>query len=291
MKIWRNRPEAMLGYARVSTRRQEEQGMGLETQCKKIRNFCLENDVQLDAIFEDAASASGKDSHLKRGDLLAVVQEAQRLCLPLVVASLDRLARHRSAMKLLDVPGLDIYSVKDGGRVSKKQLRRAIAEARKAAASISREAKESWNHLRSTDGRIYKAGLDQVSRRRGSVANVLRSESKVIEVADFLERHPEFEDLGARRLFSILNEAGVLNLVSERHGLRELWTKDSLHKTLIKARGLLQFRRENANEPFHVIEVDATRPAKAERHAEAHALCRQMKPSSRSPVSASHISV
>lgn len=76
------------------------------------------------------------------------------------------------------------------------------------------------------------------------MSNMLRHDRKVREVAEFLRTNPEWLPAGARRLSRHLNETGRLNLVSDTHGIRKPWTKDSLSKILNEARDLLDLEVE-----------------------------------------------
>lgn len=79
-----------IGYIRVSTEQQADDGISLDAQRDKIRAWCELNDYELVAIYEDAG-ISGK-SMAKRAGL----QEALNVSKPdmaMVVYSLSRLAR------------------------------------------------------------------------------------------------------------------------------------------------------------------------------------------------------
>lgn len=80
-----------IGYTRVSTVDQAQEGISLEAQTAKIRAYCELNDLELIAIFEDAGK-TGKN--LKREG----IQEALNLleageAAAIVVYKLDRLSR------------------------------------------------------------------------------------------------------------------------------------------------------------------------------------------------------
>lgn len=234
----------MIGYGRVSTQRQADHGESLVDQVEAMRMFGHQHRVAVQEIYTDEASAFGAISHLKRGDLIAAVERARHLGVPLLVARLDRLARNRQALKLLDVPGLEIFSIADRGRVTKLRLRAAIREAQREARELSRGAKESWSRIQERRRSSEHGGPKDGDKRRGQISNMVRHEGKVKEVAEFLRTNPVWRQAGARRLSRHLNETGLLNLVSDTHGIRRPWTKDSLFKILDEARKLLIFEAE-----------------------------------------------
>ncbi len=239
---------SMIGYTRVSTARQAEKGESLDTQVDLLRQFAAENGFDVPLIFQDAASASGASSFLRLGDLRAAVIEARKRGVPLLVARLDRLARDASTLRHLDGHGLEIYSVADNGRVARKQLHSAIRKAQREAEGISRRAQKTWRQA-ATHGRFRKIpGPSKEQRRSGAIANMLRAERKVNDLADFLERNPDWSQARPKGLAEHLNGLGLWNLVSERDDIRKPWTEDSLRKPLKRARELLAVRAEDADD-------------------------------------------
>lgn len=79
-----------IGYIRVSTDRQAQEGVSLDAQRARIEQWCQQNGYHLQEVFVDAG-LSGK-SMAKRPALLKCLKEARR-GMALVVYSLSRLAR------------------------------------------------------------------------------------------------------------------------------------------------------------------------------------------------------
>ena len=79
-----------IGYIRVSTEQQADEGVSLAAQRAKITAWCELNDYELMAIYEDAG-ISGKTIS-KRPQLQAALEEMKK-DMALVVHSLSRLAR------------------------------------------------------------------------------------------------------------------------------------------------------------------------------------------------------
>lgn len=79
-----------IGYIRVSTEQQADEGISLAAQRAKITAWCELNDYELIAIYEDAG-ISGK-TVIKRTQLQAALAEMKK-GMALVVYSLSRLAR------------------------------------------------------------------------------------------------------------------------------------------------------------------------------------------------------
>ena len=79
-----------IGYIRVSTEQQADEGISLEAQKAKIAAWCEINDYQLAQVYVDAG-ISGKSMDKRTGlqDALAATKKDNAL----VVYSLSRLAR------------------------------------------------------------------------------------------------------------------------------------------------------------------------------------------------------
>jgi len=101
-----------IGYIRVSTEQQADEGISLETQRSKITAWCELNDYELVAIYEDAG-ISGK-TIIKRPQLQTALTEIRK-DMALVVYSLSRLARSTKncieIADLLKVKGSDLVSL------------------------------------------------------------------------------------------------------------------------------------------------------------------------------------
>ena len=89
-----------IGYIRVSTKNQAEDGVSLALQVEKIKAYCYLNDINLIAIYGDPG-LSGKTA-IKRPGLQAVLEMAKHKKIShMVVYKLDRFSR--STMDCLDM--------------------------------------------------------------------------------------------------------------------------------------------------------------------------------------------
>lgn len=82
-----------VGYVRVSTTQQSEEGVSLQAQCKKIRAYCDLHDLELMEIVEDAG-LSGKSIAGRPGIQRILEMVKVRKVDNVVVLKLDRLARN-----------------------------------------------------------------------------------------------------------------------------------------------------------------------------------------------------
>lgn len=83
----------VVGYLRVSTDRQAEEGLGLEIQEASIRTWAEDNGHEIVDMFRDEglSGSNGIDTRIGLADALGVIRQGNAGAL--VVAKLDRLAR------------------------------------------------------------------------------------------------------------------------------------------------------------------------------------------------------
>lgn len=104
-----------VGYIRVSTDEQANEGVSLDNQRKRIEAFCIAKDWTLVDVYEDAGK-SGKD--LKRNGIQQLITDAKDSKFDIVVIyKLDRLTRSVKDLgyliELFDKHGIAFSSVSD----------------------------------------------------------------------------------------------------------------------------------------------------------------------------------
>lgn len=101
-----------VGYIRVSTQGQVDEGISLDAQRAKIEAWCALNDVHLVAVFDDAGVSGAS---MSRRDGLQAALDATRKGMALVSYSISRMARSTRDMLMiaehLDAKGADLVSV------------------------------------------------------------------------------------------------------------------------------------------------------------------------------------
>ena len=91
----------IVGYARVSTTRQMNEGDSLATQAMLIKEFAAQKNRKLVELHTD--STSGALPFTKRSTLQAAVNQAKALGCPILIASPDRLSRNLDVLQHLDL--------------------------------------------------------------------------------------------------------------------------------------------------------------------------------------------
>ena len=106
--------QKVIGYIRVSTTGQVEEGVSLEAQKAKIAAWCALNDGELVALFEDAGISGG--GMVKREGLQAALAATTK-GMALVPYSISRLARNTRDMleiaERLEKKGADLVSLSE----------------------------------------------------------------------------------------------------------------------------------------------------------------------------------
>jgi len=191
-----------IGYIRVSTQGQAEEGVSLEAQQAKIEAWCLANDYELTAIYQDAGISGTKSD--REGLLQAL--EATDKGNALVVYSLSRLTRSTKDMlhlsEKLEECGIDLVSLTEkidnttaAGKMVFRMLavlnefeRDQIAERTKAALSHKKAKGEKYAPVpfgyREVEGRLV-----EVKREVNIVAEILEQReqgSTLAAIADNL---------------------------------------------------------------------------------------------------------
>ncbi|HVM34540.1 MAG TPA: recombinase family protein [Actinomycetota bacterium] len=82
-----------IGYVRVSTERQAEDGLGLKVQEQAVRRLCKENGLRLVRLYSDEGISGTKELDARPGVLDALAALRDGSAGVLVVYRLDRLAR------------------------------------------------------------------------------------------------------------------------------------------------------------------------------------------------------
>ncbi len=82
---------AAVAYYRVSTRKQEASGLGLEAQRAAVRRFAARNALRIAASYTEVETGTRKR---ERPELAAAIGAAKDAGAVLLIAKLDRLARN-----------------------------------------------------------------------------------------------------------------------------------------------------------------------------------------------------
>ena len=237
-----------VGYIRVSTARQADDNMSLETQAAWIRDWAAGQGVELLGIHEDVGSAHQEGNLLRRVGLQDAIAQANREGANLVIVRLDRLSRNTAdiAPLLASLSG-SVLTLQEGKLLSSPRRDRAIMAAIEAAQEeadiIAQTAGEALARLKER-GRTLGSPKDKTAAVRAS-ARVRRTNADIAieRIADVLSEAPAHKALNAPQLVELLNQRKI------RTGAGREWTVAALRRPLKDAKALLHSRDELAALP------------------------------------------
>ena len=247
--------QKVVGYIRVSTTRQAEEGISLDEQAHMLRGYCDDKKLELLTIEEDDLSAAGAQGHVHRPGLRRAIQIAKEQNAGILVPSVDRLARHPGVLSDIFENDLPVISVAERRRLGKKALEQLIDRAQRERDLISQRVRAGAARARARGVKLGNTINLDVAQRKGAISNSVRADRKAQELADFLEQTPGRDKMTLRGLVEVVNQSGSHNLISEKRNERRAWTQGSIRKPLGRAKQEIAYRREmDADDHVGVID-------------------------------------
>lgn len=205
-----------IGYIRVSTADQANEGISLEAQAAKIRAYCELNDLELLTIFEDAGKTGKNMGRAGIQEALAMLQSGQANAL--VVYKLDRLSRKTSdtleAIEAIETAGAAFHSITEKvdtkSALGKFFLTITAAFAQMERDVISERTKEALSYKKSQGQhlgavpfgyRLNGQALEQAEQEAAIIARIvtLRESGQTLQqIADVLNAEGQATKRGGR---------------------------------------------------------------------------------------------
>ena len=250
----RERREA-IGYVRVSTDLQANDGIGLERQIQRLRDWCLANGYVLVRVYEDVGSAVGPRNLKGRPDFQQAVREALQAGVPLIVSDIARLSRDREILETLVIePGLRVISIMDGGEVPVGVMLQRVGEAEDVACRIAQGTREALSRVAETRPLGARGGHRQAARA-SAVQRVDRKVQVLGHVADHFEARPGLMEATSQAIADSLNEAGILT------GWGRAWTASAVRGTRDEIGEELAFRRREEQDDAPAAGASVSAPS------------------------------
>jgi DNA invertase Pin-like site-specific DNA recombinase len=221
----------IIPYYRVSTKKQERSGLGLEGQKAAVQAFAGHHGANILASYTEVETGKRAD----RPELAKAIAHAKRARATLVVAKLDRLARNVAFTSALMDSGVDFVCC-DNPHANRLTIHILAAVAEDEARQISERTKVALAAYKARGGKLGAArpecqNLSQRARERGSSAAGLA----VREKADSAYSDLQELILGLRRGgFSFQNIADVLNDQGHRTRYCKPWTDVSVRRACLR---------------------------------------------------------
>ena len=211
---------SVIAYYRVSTRKQQQSGLGLEGQRAAVTEYTERQDAALLAEYLETESGKRAD----RPELAKAIAHARRARAVLVVAKLDRLARNVAFTSTLLESGVEFLAC-DNPHANRLTIHILAAMAEDEARRISERTKAA---LAAAKRRGVKLGasrpecrnLTNEARQRGAIAGAAVAKRQADEAYGDLRGF--LTELCPA--FSYRQIAEILNLRGERTRQGKPWT-------------------------------------------------------------------
>ncbi len=210
----------LIAYYRVSTRKQEKSGLGLEAQQAAVAEFSLRQGANLLTTYTEVETGKRAD----RPELAKAMAQAKRARATLVVAKLDRLARNVAFTSALMESGVDFVAC-DNPHANRLTIHILAAVAEDEARRISQRTKDALAAAKRRGIPLGAArpecrNLTDAARRRGAQAAgqavKRQADEAYVDLRDFLA--------ALRPAFSYQQIADILNQRGERTRRGKPWT-------------------------------------------------------------------
>jgi hypothetical protein len=221
--------QKFVGFARVSSDRQGEEGLSIRSQKLSMEQYVAEVGGSLEIPYTSVEKGHGTAT--ERGNFFLTIKHARERNLPILVTSADRLSRSVDDLKFINLRATPVHVVGQG-KLSKKDLYDQVAAAARDLVRLSKDAKAS--HAK----RVPKPldPLRAVERKQRSKAGFLANQDRAFRrglvIEEFLRTHPGSDELSVPALAKELNDAGILNCPSEKKGVHKPWTVPALRHVL-----------------------------------------------------------
>lgn len=199
----------IVAYIRVSTQKQGQSGLGLESQQAAIERFCAAEGYSVVKTFTEIETAKGADALERRPQLKSALRQASAYKSSIVVAKLDRLSRDVAFISGLmaqgvpfivtEMPNADPFMLHIYAAVA-EQERTKISERTKAALAA---AKARGVKLGNPHGPVP---FTKEIQRQGVAAVREQADARARQLSDIFA---EYAGESANAVAKALNERGL----------------------------------------------------------------------------------
>ena len=220
----RKQPDGFIGYVRVSTTAQMDEGESLAAQKFRLEEYARGLGMQIEVV---PGSEPGHGLMSGRPRFREAIQKAEAAGWKLLVTEPSRLSRDVDHLKYIDLRKTPVW-VFGEGQVTKKRLLDGIAIAARELQQLRSDG--STGAKKRVPGNQSEQAREsaRLGRLIGGDGNAARAHRNRLSVRQFIEGDPNTETLGHQKLADALNSAGILNRASEHPVVDKPWTVGSL---------------------------------------------------------------
>jgi DNA invertase Pin-like site-specific DNA recombinase len=227
--------EAVVGYLRVSTAKQGEEGISLDLQQNAIYHFAESAGLTVVAIYIDVASGRGRRSIHRRVGLRKALEACRAQDALLVVWDWSRLSREASTEEeLLNLlpPPARVHSIGNDETFDSARKHARVAHAQEQRDAISKRTKVAMDQRKRSGKRFGNPDIKTV-QESGRDAWSEKSEQIARDISSVLRSLPDWRSRTQREIADELNRRGLLT----GHDLP--WTASRLRGPLRRAEEML----------------------------------------------------
>jgi DNA invertase Pin-like site-specific DNA recombinase len=220
----RSLPDGFIGYVRVSTSSQMDEGEGLRSQWLALEEYARGRKMEIEIV---AATEPGHGPIAGRPQFRDAIKKAEERGWKLLVTNPSRLSRQVDHLNYVNLRKTPVWVLNEG-QVSKQWLLKGVKDAARELIQLRSDGAAGASKRLSgyrTEEAKEKAGS---GRRAGNDANASRAHRNRLRVRRFLEKNPVAGSMTHRELSEALNGAGLLNCKKENPILDIPWTVQSL---------------------------------------------------------------
>lgn len=237
--------KAVVGYARVSTKRQGQDGISLTAQKSAIQEFCNCMGYHLIEVYEDVASGVGAESFARRKGLNDALDLMKGTGANLVVWNQSRLSRYDGFIgqlreKLDDLNA--VIFVEEANRLSHASSEAKIALQQQEALEIRRRTKEAMAEMKALGFKFGNPNILNGVQQKGVSSWSKKSANLVEQIAEIVRSNPELKTKRYDDVAEVLNSKGLLT------GHKNQWTKSKVRKPFKKALKLIEAEKTEQHE-------------------------------------------
>jgi len=204
----------VVGYCRVSTDRQKEEGT-IEIQEKALIEYAKKNNIELLQIFKDEGVSGSKELENRPGlaELFLFIENRKGVE-GVLIFKLDRLARdlyiQEHLIKKLELLNIELISIKEPDLSSKDPMRKAFRQ----FLGIISELEKSFITMRLLAGRINKAQKGGFSGGSTAMGYISKNRTLIIdeeqaETIRLIFKMKRYKRMGLREIARELNNLNI----------------------------------------------------------------------------------
>jgi DNA invertase Pin-like site-specific DNA recombinase len=226
--------ERAVAYCRVSTRRQQQSGLGIDAQRAAVARFAQAEGISITREYVEAETGKGADALDRRPELAAALSHARKLKCSVVVAKLDRLSRDVAFISGLMAQRVPFVVAELGRDADPFMLHLYAALAEKERRLISERTKAALASRRASGGRLgnsrdiaqagelgrrtqVAAANEFASRLLPAINTIRRSGGETLEAICFALNHQGIKTARGKRW----HVSSVANLLARTKTLAE----------------------------------------------------------------------